>query len=159
MTTFTPQDPEYAERVRASFARQPVMKTMGVRLTRVEPGLIELEMPYSAELTQQHGYLHAGVVTTIVDSACGYAAFSLMPADSTVLSVEFKVNLIAPADGVRFVALGQVVKAGRTLTVCEGRVFAYDEHGREKLTTMMVATMITLRGRADGGNEGDRLTG
>jgi uncharacterized protein (TIGR00369 family) len=110
-------DPAFEARVRASFARQGVMTTIGARLTRVAAGAVEIELPFRSDLTQQHGFVHAGVITTIADSACGYAAFSLMPAEASVLTVEYKVNLLAPARGDRFVARGRVVKPGRTLTV------------------------------------------
>ncbi len=118
MTRFAP-DPEFAARVHASFGRQSVMQLIGAKLTRVEPGEVEIELPYRADLTQQDGYFHAGIVTTIADSAGGYAAHSLMPAGSRVLSVEFTIHCLAPADGERLVATGRVVKSGRTLTVCE----------------------------------------
>ncbi len=99
---FIPKDPNFAERVRASFARQQVMKTLGAEIVRLAPGEIELAMPYAAAYTQQHGFMHAGIISTVLDSACGYAAFSLMPAESAVLTVEFKINLIAPAKGGGF---------------------------------------------------------
>jgi uncharacterized protein (TIGR00369 family) len=114
-----PQDPGFEARVRASFQRQQVMATLGARLTRVAPGETDVELPFRSDLTQQHGFLHAGIVTTILDSACGYAAFSLMPADAAVLSIEFKTNLLAPARGELLVARARVVRAGRTITVCQ----------------------------------------
>jgi uncharacterized protein (TIGR00369 family) len=120
------------------------METIGATLSRVEPGEVEIGLPYRADLTQQDGYLHAGIVTTIVDSACGYAAFTLMPADAAVLSVEFKLNLLSPARGERFVARARVLKPGRTLTVCAGDVFAVTGAG-EKLVATMLATMMALR--------------
>jgi len=125
LSTFVPQDPDYEARVRGSFERQPFMRTLGARLTRLEPGLCELELDYSPDLTQQHGYLHAGACTSIADSAGGYAAYSLMPAGSSVLAVEFKVNLLAPAQGERFLARGRVVRPGKRLTVCELEVEAW----------------------------------
>src|SRR5918912_1005150 len=124
MPSFQPRDPNFAARVRASFARQQIMATIGARLTEVRPGEVEIELPFRPDLTQQHGYLHAGIVTAVIDSACGYAALSLMPAAAEVLSVEFKVNLLAPARGELFRARGRVVKAGRTITVCAGDLFA-----------------------------------
>jgi len=139
---------ESAERVRASFARQMVMETLGAELTRVLPGEVEIEFPFCDDLTQQHGFLHAGVLTTVVDSACGYAAYSLMPPDASVLTVEFKVNFLAPAAGERFRARGAVMKAGKTITVCNGEVYAVGAAG-EKLVATMTATMMTLRGRPD----------
>ncbi len=116
---FEPRDPNFADRVQASFDRQRAMHTLKIRIARLEPGLIELEMPHANEYTQQHGFIHAGIVTTGLDSACGYAAFSLMDAEAAVLTVEFKTNLLAPAKGDRFLFRANVVKPGRTLTVCE----------------------------------------
>lgn len=120
---FEPRDPQYAERVRASFARQDAMKTIGATLASVEPGVVVIEMPWAQALTQQHGFLHAGMVATGLDSACGYAGFSLMPADAAVLTVEYKINLLAPAQGQRFRMVGEVIKPGRTLTIVEGRAY------------------------------------
>ncbi|HEV7514712.1 MAG TPA: PaaI family thioesterase, partial [Thermoanaerobaculia bacterium] len=124
MPTFKPQDPDFEAKARATFARQPFMATIGAELVRVAPGEVEIALPFRADLTQQHGYLHAGVVTAIVDSACGCAAFTLMPAGSGVVSVEYKVNLLAPSVGERMVARGRVLRPGRTLTVCSGEVVA-----------------------------------
>jgi uncharacterized protein (TIGR00369 family) len=148
MPTFTPQDPDFEARVRTSFARQQVMATIGARLARVAPGRVEIELPFRADLTQQHGFLHAGIVTTIADSACGYAALSLMPPAAAVLTVEYKVNLLAPARGERLIARGQVTRAGRTLTVCAGDVVALAD-GRETAVAVMLATMMALHGRPD----------
>ena len=145
---FDPRDPSYECRVRASFARQRVMHTIGARLVRVEPGEVELELPFREDLTQQHGFLHAGIVTTLVDSACGYAALSLMDAESAVLSVEYKVNLLAPAVGDRMRAVGRVVKPGRTLLVCTGEVTAVTGEA-ESVVTMMQTTMMAVRGRPE----------
>jgi uncharacterized protein (TIGR00369 family) len=139
-------DPEYEARVRASFAKQKFMKTLGAELTRVEPGEVELVLPTRPDLTQQHGYVHAGAVTSVVDSACGFAALSLMPPRAAVLSVEFKMNLLAPAVGERLVAVGRVKKAGRTLMVCTGDVFAESEEGLKEVATM-TATMMVVRNR------------
>ena len=141
-----PRDPAYAERVRASFERQRAMHTIGARLVRVEPGEVELELPFRDDLTQQHGYLHAGIVTTLVDSACGYAALSVMEPGAAVLSVEYKVNLLAPAVGERMRAVGRVVKPGRTLVICTGEVIAV-ANGAESVVTIMQATMMAVRGR------------
>jgi len=113
VTAFEPRVPEFAERVRESFARQRFMETMGASLARVEPGAVDIELPFDASLTQQHGFLHAGVVAAIADSACGYAALTLMDAESAVLSVEVKLNLLAPAAGERFAARGRVVREAR----------------------------------------------
>lgn len=126
MIPVVPQDPGFDARVRASFARQHFMATLGARLVRLEPGLCEIELAFQEGLTQQHGYLHAGVLTSIADSAGGYAAYTLMPADSSVLAVEFKVNLLEPARGQRFVGRGRVVRAGKRLSVCELEVEAWD---------------------------------
>jgi len=145
---FDPRDPAYEARVRASFARQRAMHTIGARLVRVEPGEVELELPFRDDLTQQHGFLHAGIVTTLVDSACGYAALSLMDTESAVLSVEYKVNLLAPAVGERMRAIGRVIKTGRTLVVCTGEVIAVSG-ASESTVTVMQATMMAVRGRPD----------
>src|SRR5215208_3282795 len=138
-----PGNPAFAEDVKESFAKQTIMGLIGAELTRVEPGIIEITLPYRADLAQQHGYMHAGIVTTIADSACGYAAYSLMPPNSEVLSVEFKVNLLRPAKGETFSAVAEVVKAGKTLTVVRADVFAIDE-GRRDLVATMQGTMICL---------------
>src|SRR5262249_57138872 len=119
-----PLDPNFEARVRESFSRQRVMQTLDVTMTKVEPGLVELALPFREDLTQQHGFIHAGIVATILDSACGYAAFSLMPPDVAVLTVEYKINLLRPADGERIVARGRVVRSGKTLTVCAGDAVA-----------------------------------
>jgi uncharacterized protein (TIGR00369 family) len=147
--TFAPKDPHFADRVRASFARQRAMHTLGVEITRIAAGEIELAMPYGAAFTQQHGFIHAGIVATVLDSACGYAAFSLMPADAAVLTVEFKTNLLAPAKGERFLFRAQVVKPGRTLTVCDGRAFAVDDGAGERLVATMNGTLMALFDRTD----------
>lgn len=143
-----PRDPLYDARVRASFERQRAMQTIGARLVRVEPGEVELELPFREDLTQQHGFLHAGIVTAIADSACGYAALSLMDRESAVLSVEYKVNLLAPAVGERMRAVGRVVKSGRTLMVCTGEVIAV-AGGEESVVTLMQGTMMSVRGRPE----------
>ncbi len=148
MTTFTSADPNFADRVRDSFARQSIMELIGAQLSRVEPGLVEIALPYRADLCQQHGFFHAGVTSTIADSAGGYAAFSLFPADASVLTTEFKINLLAPADGERLRALGRVLKPGRTLTICEVEVFALKD-GREKLCAKLLQTLMTMHGRPD----------
>lgn len=142
-----PQTARFEERVRASFARQGLMRTIGARLTRVAPGEVSIEIPYNADFTQQHGFMHAGIVTSIADTACGYAAFTLMPEDADVLSVEYKINLLAPARGEKLVARAAVHRAGRTLTVCSADVFAVT-NGEEKIVATMLATMMAIRGRA-----------
>jgi len=144
--SFEPRDPDYAARVRASFERQDAMKTIGAALAAVEPGRVAIELPWAQALTQQHGFLHAGMVATALDSACGYAGFSLMPAAAAVLTIEYKINLLAPAKGQRFRMVGEVVKPGRTITVVEGKAFAIDE-GREKLIATMNATLMAVFGR------------
>lgn len=146
MSAFKPADPQFETRVRASFARQAMMTTLGATLERVAPGEVDLRLPFRADLTQQHGFLHAGAMTTAVDSACGYAALTLMPAGAAVLTVEFKVNLVAPGKGESFVARGRVLKAGRTLTTCAGDVFS-SAGGEERLVLTMLATMMTVRDR------------
>jgi uncharacterized protein (TIGR00369 family) len=147
MVKHEPRDPAFEARVRASFARQAAMATLGAELVWVAPGEIDIVLPFRAELTQQHGFLHAGIVTSIADSACGYAALSLMPSDVAVLSVEFKINLLAPASGRRFIAQGRVLKSGRTLSVCQGNVLGVDDQGEEKLVATMLATIMTVRDR------------
>src|SRR5215211_7941997 len=127
------RNPSFAEEITQSFAKQTIMGLIGAELTRIDAGIIEITLPYRADLAQQHGYLHAGIVTTIADSACGYAAYSLMPPNSEVLSVEFKVNLLRPAKGAVFLAVAEVVKSGRTLTVVRADVFGVDHEGRREL--------------------------
>lgn len=139
--TFEPIDKNFAVRIKQSFAEQAVMKLIGAELIKTEAGEIDIKLPFRRDLTQQDGFLHAGIVTTIVDTACGYAAYTLMPADSRVLSVEFKVNLLSPAVGDYFVAEGRIIKAGKTLTVARGDVFAFQTQGKKLIATML-ATMI-----------------
>lgn len=141
--TMSASNPNFATEVERSFAAQSIMELIGAELTLVEPGVVEISLPYRQDLTQQNGYLHAGIVTTIADSACGYAAFSLMPAGSEVLSVEFKINLLRPAMGESFVARAEVVKAGKTLTVVRADVFALAEDQRTLVATMQ-GTMMCL---------------
>lgn len=140
-----PLNPAFAEEVERSFARQPIMKLIGARLSLVEPGAVEITLPYRVDLAQQDGYVHAGVVTTIADSACGYAAYSLMPAGSEVLSVEFKVNLLRPAQGTTFIARAEVIKTGRTLTVARADVFGIAGNAERQLVATMLGTMICLK--------------
>ena len=136
----------YEARLRENFARQAAMATLGAEIAHAAPGEVDLRMPYRPELTQQHGYLHAGIVTTLADSAAGYAAYTLMPPDAEVLSVEFKVNLMAPAMGDEFVARGRVKKAGRTLTVVTADVVAI-RAGEERIVATMQGTMMTMINR------------
>ncbi|MFZ0765815.1 MAG: PaaI family thioesterase [Bradyrhizobium sp.] len=145
---FQAQDPNFKERVRASFARQRVMATLGIEMVHLEPGEIHLSMPLDPAFTQQHGFVHAGIITTALDSACGYAAFTLMPLDAAVLTVEFKTNLLAPAKGERFIFRAHVIKPGRTLTICEARALAL-EGSKEKLIATMTGTLMAVTGRQD----------
>lgn len=138
------RNPQFAEEIKQSFARQTIMGLIGAEITRVEPGIVEITLPYRADLAQQHGFLHAGIVTTIADSACGYAAYSLMPPNTEVLSVEFKVNLLRPGKGELFLASAEVVKSGRTLTVVRADVFSLDPAGQRTLIATMLGTMICM---------------
>lgn len=155
---FQPRDPDFERRVRASFARQAAMRMLGVTLERVAPGEVDLALPFRADLTQQHGFLHAGIVTAVADSACGYAALTLMEPGAAVLSVEFKVQLLTPARGASFRGLGRVVRAGRTLTVVAGEVRAVaaepaggaaGEDGDGAVVALLTGTMMAVRGRPD----------
>jgi len=141
---FQPQDPSFRDRVRASFARQHVMQTLRIGIVRLEPGEIELTMPYEVAYTQQHGFVHAGIVTTALDSACGYAAFSLMPAEAAVLTVEFKTNLLAPAKGDQFLFRGRVIRPGKTITVCEAQALSVAGDNKERLVATMTGTLMAL---------------
>lgn len=140
------KDIEYTSRVRASFDRQAFMSALGARLGAIEPGQVAIELPFRDDLTQQHGFLHAGVLASVADSACGYAALSLMPPDAAVLSVEFKINLMKPAKGTLFRAVGKVIRAGHTLTVCSAEVQA-EEAGKTSVVAVMQATMMAVRDR------------
>ena len=148
MTAFEPADQDYEARVRASFARQGIMDLIGATVTRVVPGEVEIALPFRDDLSQQHGFFHAGVTSTIADSAGGYAAFSLFPAESSVLTVEYKVNLIAPADGERLTALGRVIRPGRTLTLCDLEVTAH-KAGAAKLCAKGLQTIMRIDGRPE----------
>lgn len=141
---YVPKDENFVEKVREIFAAQAVMQFIGAELTRIEAGEVEIILPYRQGFTQQNGFIHAGIITTIADSACGYAAFSLMPKGADVLSVEFKVNLLSPAIGEKFLAKGKVLRAGKTIFVVQGDVFAIKE-GQEKLVSTMLGTMICLQ--------------
>lgn len=134
--------PDLSKRVRDNFAQQQFMKTIGATLLSVKEGAVEIGLPFRADLTQQNGFVHAGVITSVLDSACGYAAWSVAPGKADVLSVEFKVNLLSPAVGERFVARAQVKRAGRTITVCAADAFAV-AGGEEKLVATMLATIVT----------------
>ena len=137
---------EQQARVRASFARQGLMTTLGATLGNVSPGAVEITLSPHPAISQQHGFVHAGAVSAIADSAAGYAALSVMPADTGVLTTEFKINLLAPAAGDRIAARGRVVKAGRTLTLAQTEVFAITD-GQEKLIALLTATMMAVKGR------------
>jgi uncharacterized protein (TIGR00369 family) len=141
MPGFQPEDPHFDARIRSSFQRQKIMKTIGALISRIAPGEVEIALPFRDDLTQQHGYIHGGIVTAIADSACGYAALSLSPAGAEVLTVEFKVNFLAPAREARLVARGHVIRPGRTISVCEGEVLAMSGDIEERIATML-ATMI-----------------
>ena len=144
MSHHQPLNPAYDACVRSSFSQQRIMEFIGAILTSVNPGQIIIELPCRPDLTQQHGYIHAGIVTTIVDSACGYAAFSLMPENAGVLTVEYKVNFLSPAQGERLIARGRVVKPGRTIFVCSGDVTVIQK-GQEKSVATMLATMMSIQ--------------
>lgn len=135
--------PAIESRIRESYARQTVMQLIGATLIYVNRGEVWIELPYRSDMSQQHGFVHAGIITTIVDSACGYAAMTMTPFDMSVLTVEFKTNFLSPAIGERFIAKGKVKKAGRTITVCEGDVIAYGDGG-EKVIATMLATMMNV---------------
>jgi uncharacterized protein (TIGR00369 family) len=137
---FEPRDPDYKSRIAQSFADQAIMQTIGASLLEVLPGQVEIGLPFDQRLTQQDQFIHAGVSSTIMDSACGYAAFSLMPADARVLTIEFKINLLAPAAGERFRAIGKVLKPGRSVFVAEAELYA--ETGHKSSTSKLVATMV-----------------
>lgn len=143
MPHFAVKDPSFEEKVKESFFRQEAMRTIGARPVLIEPGYVELEFGFSLKLTQQHGYIHAGITSAVLDSACGYAAFSLMPENTEVLTVEFKINLLSPAQGERFAAIGRVKKPGRTITVCDGELFAFTNE-RKKLVATMTGTLMTV---------------
>lgn len=145
---FIARDPDFAARTRASFERQGAMRTLGARLTLIEPGFCAIEITPSPALAQQHGYVHAGVVAAIVDSAGGYAGFTLFPVDASVLTVEFKLNLLAPAQGQRVVAEGTVVKSGKTLTITRGEVYA-ERDGKRTLCALMQQTLMAMHGKPD----------
>ncbi len=143
-----PRDPAFEARARESFGRQAMMATLGIAVDRVGPGEVDLSMPFDARFTQQHGFLHAGAIASALDSACGFAAFTLMPDDAGVLTVEFKLNLLAPGRGQRFRFAGRVVKPGRTLVFTEASAHAAQD-GDERLIATMTATMMTVTGRDD----------
>jgi uncharacterized protein (TIGR00369 family) len=144
MPRFEPKNPDYRAVAAATFDRQQAMRTLRISIARLEAGEVDLSMPYSLDWTQQNGFVHAGIITAGLDTACGIAAFTLMPPGSDILTVEFKTNLLAPAKGERFAFRASVVKAGRTLTVCEARAFA-EADGIESLIATMTGTLMALR--------------
>lgn len=147
-TGFATQDPAYERRVRDSFARQGLMKHLGAELVSLAPGTAEIRTLFRPELTQQHHYFHAGVTGAIADSACGYAAYTLMPADSSVLTVEYKINLLAPADGEELIARARVLRSGKTLKICMADVFVRN-NGEENHCATMISTLMCMAGKAD----------
>jgi uncharacterized protein (TIGR00369 family) len=148
MTRYEVSDPGYEQRVRDSFSRQGLMGHLGARIVALGPGHVEIRAAYRAELTQQHGYFHAGVSGAIADSACGYAAYTLMPKDSSVLTVEYKMNLLAPAQGEELIARGRVVRSGKTLKICASDVYAL-KGGEEVHCATMLSTVMCLPGKTD----------
>ena len=145
-TDFTPSNPDFRQRVQHSFDRQQAMATLGASILSIEPGTVSIRMPFSEALTQQHGFMHAGIISTVLDSACGYAAFSLMPKNAAVLTIEYKINLLSPAKGEWFEAVGVVKKPGRNVTVADGEVYAHS-NGDKKLVASMVGTLMSIYDR------------
>ncbi|HEX5936008.1 MAG TPA: PaaI family thioesterase [Pseudorhizobium sp.] len=139
---------DFRERIRQSFGRQPAMKTIGAELTRVEQAMVEIELPFEPKLTQQHGLMHGGIISTALDTACTYAAYSVIAPDAALLTIEFKVNLMSPGRGERFLFRGEITKPGSTIIVADGRAYALSD-GPAKLIASMTATMMVVRGRED----------
>ena len=148
MPRFQPKNPDYRTAAAAILSSQPAMRTLGISLVRLDPGEVDLAMGYGAQFTQQNGFVHAGIITAGLDNACGIAAFTLMPKNSDILTVEFKTNLLAPARGERFAFRAVVLKPGRTLTVCEARAYA-ERDGTENLVATMTGTLMALPRRGD----------
>ena len=142
-SVFEPRDTDYHARVEKSFSEQAVMRTINASIASLGVGEIEIEFPYQAGLTQQNGFIHAGIVSTVLDSACGYAAYSLMPAEASILTIEFKVNLLSPAKGDYFRGYGKVKKPGRNITFAEAELYAFSDQG-EKLVATMTGTLMAL---------------
>ncbi len=140
-----PRDPGATESVTSEFKKQEVMHTIGAKLSRASHGEVEIELPFKHTLTQQHGYIHGGIVTTIADSACGYAAWSVSPPKSEVLTVEYKVNFLSPANGTKLVARGRVIRKGKTLTVCAADVFTLANHTKRLVATMLATIMVVSK--------------
>lgn len=147
-TAFQPQNPAYEARVRDSFSRQPFMEQIGASLEVIEPGYVEVHLPYSKKLTQQHGFIHGGALATIADSAAGYAAFTLVPADASILTVEYKLNIMRPGQGEKMIAKGKVIKPGRNLTIVDSDVYAVRD-GEEVMCVASIQTLMALHGRED----------
>jgi uncharacterized protein (TIGR00369 family) len=141
---FSPIDPHFESRIRDSFARQGFLNTLGAEISSIRPGEVEISAPFDSRFTQQDGYLHAGAAAALVDTACGYAAYTLMPAASRVLTVEFKINFLSVARGERYLARARVIKAGKTLTVCAGELFAFQGDERQRVAAMQT-TMICVK--------------
>ncbi|SMD17054.1 PaaI family thioesterase [Rhizobium sp. RU36D] len=137
---------DFRERIRQSFARQGAMETLGAELTRINQGVVEIELPFDMKLTQQHGFLHAGVISAALDSACSYAAYTLIEPQASLLTIEFKVNLMSPGRGERFLFRGEITKPGSTIIVADGRGYAISD-GPAKLIASMTSTMMIIRGR------------
>ncbi len=143
---FTPKNPKFKQRVQQSFDRQQAMATLGASIIDIEAGQVSIRLPFNETLTQQHGFIHAGIISTVLDSACGYAAFSLMPVNAAVLTIEYKINLLSPAKGDWFEAVGIVKKPGRNVTVADGEVYA-NSGGDRKLVASMVGTLMSIYDR------------
>ena len=141
-------DADYRSRIRQSFASQGAMALIGAELTRIQPGMVEIELAFDPKLTQQHGFLHAGVISAALDSACSYAAYSLLEEDASILTIEFKVNLMSPGRGERFLFRGEVTKPGTNIMVADGRAYAIGD-GPAKLIASMTGTKMVIRGRED----------
>lgn len=146
--SFTALDPNFKQKISDSFTRQPFMRFIGAHLVAVEPGYCEIHLPYHQNLAQQHAYFHGGMIGTIADNSAGYAAYSLMPFDSSILTVEYKLNLVAPGDGDLLIGRGQVIKPGRTLTVSKADIFVV-KAGVEKLCATSLVTLMAMVGKAD----------
>lgn len=145
---WSPRDPAYETRVRESFSRQSHMATLGATIVFIAPGEVHLALPFAPQFCQQNGFLHAGAIASVADSANGYAAFTLAPPETDVLAVEYKINLLAPAQGVRFLACGQVLRPGRTLTVCQAQVFSTGAAERVLIATMLSTIIVRPTGRS-----------
>jgi uncharacterized protein (TIGR00369 family) len=150
MPRFEPKNPDFREVATATFAAQRAMQTLRIRIARLEPGEVDLAMDYAPEYSQQNGFVHAGIITAGLDNACGIAAFTLMPAGSDILTVEFKTNLLAPASGTRFTFRAEVIKPGRTLTISEARAYA-ERDGAEHLIATMTGTLMAMHRREPAG--------